>query len=191
MEKIGKRLANLCVYYDIIDEENSKIIVFGMSQLLFFFINFSVIQFIAILMHEWLSSVIYTVVYMSLSRLTGGYHASTRLLCSVKTILVFLCYLFLVIFIAPELYKTVQFNIIAVSLVVMWKLTPLRYKNKYWTKKQLKNNNKKAVLLVVLLFFLALIMENVDGLLFYGFQICLAILCVTCLIVIGYFFNKK
>ena len=67
--------AHKCKELKLIKAENEQIVMFGMEQIIFFLINFLVMLGIGILTSRVYQTIIYFVCYISLSGLTGSYHA--------------------------------------------------------------------------------------------------------------------
>ncbi|MDD4692120.1 accessory gene regulator B family protein, partial [Eubacterium aggregans] len=89
----GQQMAEACCREGVLKEKNREAIAFGFEELIFVLINLVVIATIAAFTQELLNALIFCVIYLSLVRLVGIYHAKTRKGCFIKTMIVFVAYL--------------------------------------------------------------------------------------------------
>lgn len=191
MEKIGDIISEQCVHRHIIKKESQVIVAYGVTQLVFFLCNLVAIQCIAIIAHQWIASVVYCIVYASLSKLTGSYHASSRKFCFLKTIAVFSCYIFLLIIIPEKFYISISCLGIVGYLTIILIAVPVKQIDKVWTKKQLEKNKTKAFFLSIVYFSLSIVLSLFPDLTQYRSMIILTMFLTGILVLCGHLFNEK
>lgn len=191
MEKISNYFAEQCVKYNVIKSDNADIVKYGICQFLFFMITLLSIQIIAIFSHRWFYSVVYCIIYMSLSHFTGGYHAKTRLRCYFKTILIFLFYLYCIEMLSINNYNYLLLLGIPIHLLIICVVAPVKHKNKCWSEKQLKSNRIKASLLSIVYFIISFFSFYLLHSVHFSIAINIAIFVVSFLALSGYLFNPK
>ena len=192
METIGKLIAEECLSRSIIKRENKEIVSYGVTQLLFFMLNFTLIQCIGIFLNEVIPAIIYCIVFMSLSTLIGNYHASSRVKCTIKTIFVFFVYCVLLKKLPIYLYNTIVFFISTVYFFLIYLITPVKHKNKKWSEKQIRKNPQYAIILSATYIFISVLLINLKfGIEHYGISVALSVFTTVNLAVFGVFCNQR
>lgn len=72
---------------DNMNDEEKEIVLYGLRQLPMYIISYISILFIMLLMHMMWQGILYSIVYFSIRRYSGGYHAETRIRCYIVSML--------------------------------------------------------------------------------------------------------
>lgn len=191
MDGLAEKVVHICVQHDIVKRENEGPIAFGISQLLFFCANLSAICAIGIILDHFLSACIYCAVYISVSGLTGSYHAPSRTQCSIKTIIVFCAYLVIILLTPGRCYLMLSVIGIGIYSIIAYVLAPVSHKNISYTPEQITMKRKK-------LGFRSLAWIMIVGICLcnlrysqYGYAIASSLFITGILCVVGCAFNDK
>lgn len=183
-------IVNKCISEKFFKEEYAEILLYGGQKLNFFLFNFLLIQLIGLLFGSWSLSVIYCIVYLSISPLTGSFHEKTRFRCAIKTLIAFTSYCIITKLCANNLMSITYLIILFVGyLLVILHWTPIKHKNKVWSYKAEKNNPIISIFLSLAYGFIAL--SCYQTFYFYSMSIMFAMLMNGVLIVLGYFLNEQ
>lgn len=178
---------------NLINNDNLEIIEYGITQLIFFLINFFLLLCISIIEKNIIAFLVYLFIYIFLIRFTGGYHSKKRIYCIIKTCLVFCGYLLLIKCIDVKYYLSITMLLLIIYLNIGIFFVPVEHKNKKWTKKERETNGKKSIfwstIFIVMSFCLELNsnMEMKE----YGFMITAVLIVMAILIIMGHVFNER
>ena len=187
---IANCITAICLKEGVISEEKEIEIKFGLEELIFLLINLVFMALLAVFSHEILKGFLYCVVYISLARLVGIYHAKTRFSCFCKTIFMFAAYLVVMknFPLALQGYGTVVGAL--VFCITAWLLTPVTHKNKVLTERQKQENRNKILRYSVVYLVVTAILMGMNQIQ-YAFAISVTLLWVAVLAILGQIFNEK
>lgn len=190
-KKLINRFTEFCLHNNFIKKDSEKAVIFGLEQIHFFLNNLFFIIIISICCNQIIEAMIYCIVHISISGVIGSYHAKTRLKCSIKTILVFLIYMFLVKIVPAIAYNTIIVIALLVYGILTWKLTPLEHKNRKWNGDQIIENRKKVFRFTIIYLIVCAFLYHPEKFRRFAFSLSIAMLIVSLMALIGYFFNEK
>lgn len=183
--------AHKCKELKLIKAENEQIVMFGMEQIIFFLINFLVMLGIGILTSCVYQTIIYFVCYISLSGLTGSYHAKNRLNCSIKTVLVFCMYILTVKYTPNSAYVSLS-NIYQIFyFLIVWKIAPVEHKNVQYSEDQICQKRQKLWLRSMVFVCASMVLLLGTTLYQYLYSISTSLLIIALFALAGYLFNEK
>lgn len=188
MNKISSLLVTKMLQHNIIDPIKKNIYITGIELILADIINFSLILIIGIIVNKISYSIIYLLMFWTVRRFSGGFHAKTYAVCRITFISIYL----LIIFVGNTINShiipyVITFNII--SIVTMFLFAPISHPNKKLTDKE-KHINKILALITTLIFIIVSILLVMCGHKI-GLIISLILLAITILMYVGMFTNKK
>lgn len=188
MNKISSLLVTKMLQHNIIDPIKKNIYITGIELILADIINFSLILIIGIIVKKISYSIIYLLMFWTVRRFSGGFHAKTYAVCRITFISIYL----LIIFVGNTINShiipyVITFNII--SIVTMFLFAPISHPNKKLTDKE-KHINKILALITTLIFIIVSILLVMCGHKI-GLIISLILLAITILMYVGMFTNKK
>lgn len=165
-EYLAQRLTALLFRKLQIEEEEFELYELGMEVIVSTSYTAAAILLMALLFGHLAEAVIFLVCFMTLRNYSGGYHAKTRVLCFVTSLL---CYLsvemlaFLLTMLPGSLFPGMIIMGLFVNFVVFWCIAPQENPNKKLTPGWKKHN--RFMTLLILLFdtmiaLLGLCLEN-------------------------------
>ena len=188
METISLCLTKKCLDRNIITPDKADICKIGIELIVADIINFSIILAIGALTKSLMNSCIYLLLFWSVRRFSGGFHAKTYAVCRAVTIGIFLTILLIDKIVCGNLLLySIVFNI--TSFITMLLFAPVRHPNKELTDKEIKAN--KLFSLVTTIFFASVSIVLVAIERKEGFVISLTLFTITILMYIGMLTNKK
>lgn len=192
IDQLAEKLVCKCVNEDVINRKSKEIIYYGLSRIVFFIINLSIIGIISLLINKFAISMVYCIVFISLSQYTGSYHAKTRLLCSIKTIFVYLCYIVVNSLIITKINFLLEI-LFGIYFFVFLKLAPIKNKNNVFSPEKVRKKKIKGLTLSVLYFLVSITIYSANNniLVQYSYAICFSMTFTIILMLIGYLLNKK
>ena len=81
---------------DGMNDEEREIVIYGLRQLPMYIVTYISILFIMLLMHMVWQGILYSIVYFSIRRYSGGFHAATRIKCYIVSIMLVILAMFCV-----------------------------------------------------------------------------------------------
>ena len=109
-------------------------------------------------MHQVWLTIVFVFVFVSLRQYTGGYHAGTRIGCTVMTVS---CYLAVMLLGAIEKNILGNLGVMVCAILFYWfvflNYVPIEHKNKPMTDKQKRSNRKIGIGLSVIYMIIALL----------------------------------
>lgn len=186
----GQQMAEACCREGVLKEKNREAIAFGFEELIFVLINLVVIATIAAFTQELLNALIFCVIYLSLVRLVGIYHAKTRKGCFIKTMIVFVAYLLIMRGVPSDYYVIGSLGSFLFYLITAWSLTPVMHIDKPLTEEQKALNRKKALIY-------SMVFVAIGGMFFMVgwwqqlFAMAVTLDMVALMAIFGYLFNER
>lgn len=188
METLAVKLTEKFIDREIINSDNKETYITGLKLILSDIINFSLIFFVGIFTKSFIDSCIYLLVFWTVRKFSGGFHAKTYGVCRIVTVGTYI-----LIFFTGKIIDDYHTIIILIcnmfAVVTMIAFAPVRHPNKDLTDKEIKAN--KLFALITTLFFasvsVALAVVNRKE----GFVISLTLFAITVLIYAGLLTNGR
>ncbi|MDO5399170.1 MAG: accessory gene regulator B family protein [bacterium] len=188
METLALELTKKFIDREIINPDNKETYITGLKLILSDIINFSLIFLIGILTKSFIDSCIYLVVFWTVRKFSGGFHAKTYAVCRIVTVGTYIL-IFFAGKIIDDYYTIITLVCNIFAIVTMVAFVPVRHPNKVLTDKEIKAN--KLFALITTLFFalvsVALAVFNRKE----GLVIALTLFAVTALIYAGLLKNRR
>lgn len=143
-------IADVLVQQNIICVEDQEIYEFGLGQLFFQLINFTVAAIIGIFMGRFWEVLLFLIAYIPLRRYAGGWHASTQVRCFwISTLLIVIA---LLIIGAIPLTGLALTWLIVPGAIILFILAPVADTNKPLSRNEHKIYGRRArIILTVIL----------------------------------------
>lgn len=188
MNAISALVVNELLQRNIIISEKAEICRIGIMLILADMINFSLVLLIGILTKSFFESVAYIIVFWTVRRFSGGFHAKTHLVCRLVTVGTYVLILIASKFINDHYIIT---NIICCvfSIITMLLFAPIKHPNKELTDKEVKANKLFAALATLFFATVSLVLTFINK--ETGLVISLILLAISILMYIGLQTNKK
>lgn len=157
-EKFSSMIANFLLCHNIIQEEDREIYQYGYETLLYSIGQTFVLLLLGGMLGKWIESVVFIIVFATLRRCTGGYHANTRFGCMLMTVIAYMTVLLLQEI--PVRISTVQvifLFFLLFYLLVFITYAPVEHENKPLTDRQRKRYKKQGSGLSILYLFVAVL----------------------------------
>lgn len=161
-EKLSSMITNFLLYHNIIQEEDKEIYQYGYETLLYSVVQTFVLLLLGGILGKWIESITFIIVFATLRRCTGGYHANTRFGCMLMTIIIYM----VVLLIQQIRVSTFTIQIVFILFLLFYLLVfivyaPIEHRNKPLTDKQRKSYKKQGSGLSILYLFVAVLMYEV------------------------------
>lgn len=188
MNSIALLLTEKIIQKNIIKPEDKEIYKRGIELILSDIINVFLVLSLGIITKTFLLSCIYFVVFCSVRKFSGGFHAKTYGMCRTVTVGVYAA-----VIAAASFIKTHTGIWIAVidifSVITVILLAPVRHPNKELNSTEVRANKFLAVAAVVLFSAASIILNLFNRT--EGLVISLVLLAVAILMYVGLAINKK
>lgn len=188
MSTISALIVNKLLQRNIIVCEKAEICRIGIMLILADMINFSLVLLIGILTKSFFESVAYIIVFWSVRRFSGGFHAKTHLVCRLVTVGTYVLILIASKFI-NNYYLIIDIICCVFSIITMLLFAPVKHPNKELTDKEIKANKLFAALATLFFATVSLVLTLINK--ETGLVISLILFAVSILMYIGLQTNKK
>lgn len=141
-----------------IPEEEWEIYQYGYDTFLYSIEQTILLLTLGILFHQFFGTCLYITTFLTIRRYTGGYHASTRLRCTITTLSTWLFSIFVGNILA---YLPLFYVIIGVLQIIyyllIYRYTPVEHPDKPLSIIQRKENQKKGFLISIIITIITLL----------------------------------
>ena len=188
METLAVKLTEKFIDREIITTDKKETYITGLKLILSDIINFSLIFIIGILTKSFIYSCIYLIVFWSVRKFSGGFHAKTYWLCRIVTVGTYI----LIFFsgkIIDDYYIIITLMCDMFAVITMITFAPVRNPNKELTDKEVKANKLFALLTTLFFMVLSIILAVFDRK--EGVVISLTLSAVTVLMYVGLLTSGK
>ncbi|HCJ08170.1 MAG TPA: hypothetical protein DHV96_07370 [Lachnospiraceae bacterium] len=145
------KIADFLVRQQQIPEQEWEICQYGYDTLIYSMEQTFLLLILGALLHQMTGTLLHIASYFFIRRYTGGYHASTRLGCTIMTLFTYLLSIgfgnALTYF--PHFYIVIGFLQI-VYYVLIYQYAPVEHPNKPLTMDQIKRNRRNIFILSIL-----------------------------------------
>lgn len=157
--RIADSIAVLFLKKNIINEDELPVYQYGMQVLIGNIAGMLTVLIVGILISRLVESIIFITIYATLRIYTGGYHASTTLVCNI----VFLgTYLVTVMLEALKVNNSVVWIIYLLSCLIILRFSPIENVNKQLDDKDKEIYRNKSLIISTLLLMLLLAGDITD-----------------------------
>lgn len=187
MNTLSNYLTEKFIQRSIINPDNHEIYRTGVELILADIINFLLILTVGFISRTFIYSGIYLLIFWTVRRFSGGFHAKTYTVCRIVTVGTYVA----VIFVGRVLNILIPIAVICniVTIITMCLFAPVKHPNKELTKRE-KQANKLFALLTTLFFAIISIVLVYVGRK-EGMIISLTLFAITILMYVGMLTNAK
>ncbi len=145
------KIADFLVQQQQISEEEWEICQYGYDTLIYSMEQTILLLLFGICLHQIPGTLLYIATYFYIRRFAGGYHASTRLGCTILTLFTYLLSIGLgnALTYFPHFYIVIGFLQI-IYYVLIYQFAPVEHPNKPLTMDQIKRNRRNIFILSIL-----------------------------------------
>ncbi len=188
METVSIYLVNKLLDRGIINSDKTEICKSGMELIMADITNFSAVLIIGALAKSFIYGCIYLLLFWTVRRFSGGFHAKTYGVCRTATIGIFIL-IVLISRIINNNFLLYSLSCNAVAFITILLFAPVRHPNKELTDKEVQANklfSLVATLLFTIISTILVIFERKEGLF-----ISLTLFAIAVLMYVGMLTNGK
>ena len=153
---LSNRFVDFLLDNNIIKKEEKEIYVYGYQIIIASLISILLVSVFGLVLHRFLESILFLMVFIYTRQCSGGYHAKTFLSCSV---LFLSLYMLLLLFVEAfqnkiDLYQIIC--ILSIYLLTIIKYAPLQNENKILSHQTIMANRRRSIVVSVVWILLAL-----------------------------------
>ena len=155
---ICNRLVDFLCEKKIIDKEEKDVYVYGYEMIFTTILGAVIVFSIAVILARLLEAIVFFVVFVLTRQFCGGYHANTRMKCSITFIL---CYLFVLVFskvLCVNYTWYMQAIIMVPYFVMIIGYAPITNENKPIDEDEIIVNRRKSICISVMWLALAAVL---------------------------------
>ena len=145
MERLSRNLTNWLLNQNIIADDKKEVHKTGIELILADIINFCLILIIGIMMKEFSAACIYLLLFWTLRRFSGGYHAKSYVVCRAVTVGIYIVIALISKFLISN-YVLISGVLNIITLITIIVFAPIRHPNKELTIKEIQANKLFAVI---------------------------------------------
>lgn len=138
MRNIAGNIAALLTANGIIQEDDTDKCRYGLEIFISSLLELTSILFISIFMNNFLETLLFFAAFIPLRVYAGGYHADTQIKCYMVSLGVYGLFTMLMRIMPTSWYTIIIYISIAMSLIIVLMLAPVRHTNKTLTPQETK-----------------------------------------------------
>lgn len=188
MENISAYFVRKFIKRNIINPDKAGIYEEGLKLITADIINFSAILSIGFLTKSFVYSCIYLLLFWTVRRFCGGFHAKTYTVCRIVTIGTFVLIL-AVSRIINQYFIVYVFSCDIIAIITMILFSPIRHPNKELTEKEVKANKLFSAVTTAFFSITSIVLTSFSRK--EGLIISLTLLAITVLMYVGLLVNGK
>lgn len=156
MRNIAGNIAALLNANGIIQEDDMDTCRYGLEIFISSLLELTSILFISIFMDNFLETLLFFAAFIPLRVYAGGYHADTQIKCYMVSLGVYGLFTTLMRIVPTSWYTIIIYISIAMSLIIVLMLAPVRHTNKTLTPQETKIYREISVLICTIEAIIAL-----------------------------------
>lgn len=189
LNSIPEKITSVLVENEIIESDDFEIYRYGFEALIYFIVNISVALLIGIIFDKVIHTIVFLSCYCTLRQFTGGYHARNYTECTLTFVVIYLITIFIDNNIDVDQYKYILILFLILSIIIIYKLSPMEHRNKPLSSSEKKHYRMVAMNIVVaasLVFILSIWLDIFKS---YAIYILFAIVWICILLILGFCIN--
>ncbi len=119
-DKLAQYITDFLVEQKIIEKDDVDVYLYGLELILSFIINTLIILILGIILHRVDVTIVFLLIFISLRRFTGGYHAQTRFRCKISIIITHLIVMIFSVFYDIGLIECMFLGILSFILIIRY-----------------------------------------------------------------------
>lgn len=156
MRNIAGNIAALLTANGIIQEDDTDKCRYGLEIFISSLLELTSILFISIFMNNFLETLLFFAAFIPLRVYAGGYHADTQIKCYIVSLGVYGLFTMLMRIMPTSWYTIIIYISIAMSLIIVLMLAPVRHTNKTLTPQETKMYREISVVICTIEAIIAL-----------------------------------
>lgn len=156
MRNIANNIAALLTSHGIIQEDDTDKCRYGLEIFVSSLLELTSILFISIFMNNFGETVLFFAAFIPLRVYAGGYHADTQIKCYMVSLGVYGLFTTLMRIVPTSCYTIIIYISIAMSLIIVLTLAPVRHTNKTLTPQETKVYKEISVVICTIEAIIAL-----------------------------------
>lgn len=156
MRNIANNIAALLNANGIIQEDDMDTCRYGLEIFISSLLELTSILFISIFMDNFLETLLFFAAFIPLRVYAGGYHADTQIKCYMVSLGVYGLFTTLMRIVPTSCYTIIIYISIAMSLIIVLTLAPVRHTNKTLTPQETKVYKEISVVICTIEAIIAL-----------------------------------
>ena len=146
------------------ENHSAVIVAYGMEQLLYGLLQTGLVILAGCITREYVVTAVYLALTMGLRRATGGFHAPTRLTCTLTTMLMWVVSVVATSMLSVHRPNAVVLAIVlAVDVLLIFLLAPVEHINKELSQEQRARNRKISCVSGVLIAAVIWLLRDTQG----------------------------
>lgn len=164
MVLISRKFAMLLQEYNIINDNELEIYIYSFYSIISYIVESLMLLFIGALLKEYIKALIFVLVFPSLRKHTGGYHANTKVRCVVLSIVLFNIYILVskLIINNLEIYYFCLYCINIIYLVVIYMISPVSTSQKELSQEVIIRNRNISIIQGYVLFLFSFAISGIQ-----------------------------
>lgn len=188
IEIIAKKITQRWIIKNVISTDFAESYTYGIQAIILSLLSIIELLVLGIVIDELQSSIIFLIVFITLRRYTGGYHATTVVKCHSYTLILYLVNIHL------SKVVTLDITILFTAVLLLGVITiiidgPVQNSNKQNNDSKLKKNKIKALYLYILICLIVLILP--EQFIIIRYQILFILLDILYLMIVPKIVNKQ
>ena len=188
MEIISELFVRQFINRQIISPDKKEIYKTGLNLIIADIINFTLVLAIGVITKSFISGCIYLIMFWTLRRFSGGFHAKTYGVCRLVTLGTYILIL-LISRIIDNYLLICTFICDLITIITMIVFAPIRHPNKELTENEVKANKLFSVVVTIFYVTISIILTIIGRK--EGIVIALVLLAISVLMYIGLYTNEK
>lgn len=157
---LGKSISHFLCRKKIISEDETDVYQYGFETILSTVLIFVITLLAGIVFGMIHLSVTYYIIFVSLRKLTGGYHADSYFKCNTVFTVITLFVLGMTKIICVSQMYTISFHflLLLIAIICIWRFSPVENVNKPLTIGQKERNHKTSLVILLALCILSTVL---------------------------------
>ncbi len=188
---LAKKITNYYIKKNKIQEEERETYEYCFDVLLSTTLNLLAIVIISVATELYIEGLIFTIVFMTMRGVGGGYHANTHLSCFLTIMAIFAGYVTILKLVPEQIIFYISIALLGVGFILTAIMAPVDNENKPLTIKEYKKNKIKTIIILSFYVLVCATLMIFKVTRYYSFNISYPLFMVSMLMVLGWLKNLK
>lgn len=189
INRMAQKLVQHYISKGKIDQEQSETYIYCFELLLSTIFNLLIVISISIATKLYIEGIVFSVCFMTMRILAGGYHSNTHFGCLTTLLVIFIGYVLLYKLLDTYILFYLSIAMLILSMIIPF-LAPVDSVNKQLTISEYRKNKKKTILAYMIFLIADITLLSIKVTQSYAFSIAYPLFIVTTLLVLGFIKNK-
>lgn len=189
INKLANKIVRHYISKNKIEKEHEEVYVYSFELLISTILNLLIILIISIATKLIIEGIIFSLCFMVIRSLAGGYHSNTHWGCLLTLLIIFSIYVMLYKLIDLEVifYMSIVMIVVSAAIPVV---APVDSINKPLTIKEYKRNKKKSIIAYIVFVLIWAVIICFEKTIRYAFAISYPLFVITLMLIIGLIKNR-